>query len=92
MLQTAQEAVRALDVPVHREWALSTHFNVVVKCFQVRCLIIKTLVLSEFVLESDREVVDFSLLVEYHFEVQFVDFASLVEQVHYLVLTRFLRV
>ena len=78
VLQTAQEAVRALHVPFHREWALSAYFDIVVEGFQMSCLLIKALILSEFVLEAHCEIVHFALLVEYHFEAQFVDFSSLV--------------
>lgn len=96
MLQAAQEAVGAFDLPFDFEGALRSHQNVEVEGLQVRGFLLEPLVLGEFVLEVDCEVVQFSLLIEDHLQVQLVDallaVAVCIEQIDDLVLVDFGRV
>lgn len=54
VLQARQETVRTLDLPLNFEWALTAHLDAVVEGLEVRCLVLKPLILRELVLESHR--------------------------------------
>ena len=58
----------------------------------MRCLVLQSLVLCEFILEVHREIIHHSFLIENHLEIELVYLASLVQQVHNFILIRLLRV
>ena len=55
-------------------------------------LVIKSLVLREFILEVHREAVHHSFLIEYHLEVELVYLASRIQQVNNFIFIRLLSV
>ena len=72
VLKRGKETIRALDLPLNLEWALGSNLYVVVKGFEMSCFILKTLILSEFILEMDRQIVHLAFLIENHLQVQLV--------------------
>lgn len=87
MLEATKEAVGGLDLPLNIEGSLRVHFNVVIESFQVSLFVFNALILRELILESNREIVQFLLLIEDHLQVQVVDLAITVEQVNNFVFT-----